>query len=669
MQMLLMMFKMFRNIVLVWCYLYIIIIPGIACSQPVENSGKRFLGFHFDFHAKKEDKDIGKNLDQAAIEEFLRVVNPDFVQVDTKGLFGISSYPTKVGFTSYDYPTDILKVWRELTSKHGIALYSHYTTLMDEEAANRFPSWARIKGDNQKDNTKVSIFSSYSKDLFLPQVKEFITEYDLDGIWVDADSWAFEPEYGSKVKSEFKSKTSINDIPSAESENYKKYIEFLRNEYVNYAENYVDQIHSMDPDFKVGINWAYSKMMPEPVEIDIDYLSADMSGKNWIYDAAFDARVFASYDKPWDLMSWSFYDKGTKPEKLLLLEASEVISMGGGYQSYWFQKRNGGFDKNNLALMKKIADFCRAREPYCFESKTIPQVGVFFSRETWAKNTGSIYNGGGNDNIQGITSLLLDAGSCVQIIMENDLNSLSTYPFVVIPESHTMSPSVKNKFISYVNNGGRLLVMGSKASQLFEKELNVSFMEQFVYKEYTLKSQNSTGTFDLPYAQVKANNTNDILMNTYTAENTGKIFSPFVTSRNMGKGMISGLYSDLGDYYYKNTSDFLVGVIKEIMNDIFSLQLVTMVSNEKVHINFSEKNGKKYVHLINVNHIKPFMTADYYGQFNPVRNVHLNIKLPSKPQSILLQPDNKEISFTYSGGAAEINIDNLDVYSILEIVN
>lgn len=662
----------FKIMINIWVFIIAIIglvLPHYASSQSVTNINKRFLGFHFDFHAKKEDKDIGKNIDQALIEQFLTTVNPDYVQVDTKGIYGISSYPTKIGFTSTDYPSDILKIWRNLTSKYGIGLYSHYTTLMDEEAASRFPALARIKNDNQKDKTKVSIFSSYTEDLFLPQVNEFISDYNLDGIWIDADSWAFEPEYGDKVISELNSETSLNTIPSTESNNYKQYIEFLRNEYENYADNYVDRIHTMDPDFKVGINWAYSKMMPEPIKIDVDYLSADMSGKNWIYDAAFDARVFSSYNKPWDLMSWSFYDKGIKPEKLLLLEAAEVISMGGGYQSYWFQQRNGGFDRNNLGLMKKIADFCRDREPFCFENNIIPQVGVFFSRETWAENTNTIYNGGGNDNIQGIASLLLDAGSSVQIIMEHDLNSLSLYPFVVLPESHTMSLSVKNKFISYVNNGGKLLIIGSKASELFKSELNVSFTEQFVYKKFALKNGNTFGTFDLPYAQINPSNSSDVVSRTHMADNNSKTFSPFVTSRKLGNGVISGLYSDIGDYYYKNSSDLLKDVIKDIMLKLFPAQTINVLVDKKVHVNYSEKNGRRFVHLVNADHIKPFMYAEYYEQFIPLNNINLSILLADQPQRIILQPENKEIPFNYSGGKVNLKLDNLDIYSILEIIN
>src|SRR5690606_3814058 len=116
--------RCFINII----FIISILLPGVACSQSVNKSDKRFLGFHFDFHAKKDDKEIGKNVDQASIDQFLNLINPDYVQVDTKGVYVISSYPTKVGFTSTSYETDVLRLWRDLTTKYGVSLYSHYTT-------------------------------------------------------------------------------------------------------------------------------------------------------------------------------------------------------------------------------------------------------------------------------------------------------------------------------------------------------------------------------------------------------------------------------------------------------------------------------------------------------------------------------------------------------------
>lgn len=80
----------------------------------------RFFGVHFDFHANPDTRGIGKTLKAEDVDYMLDKVKPDFIQVDTKGHPGISSYPTKVGVAAPDIVQDPLKLFREETAKKGV---------------------------------------------------------------------------------------------------------------------------------------------------------------------------------------------------------------------------------------------------------------------------------------------------------------------------------------------------------------------------------------------------------------------------------------------------------------------------------------------------------------------------------------------------------------------
>ena len=84
-----------------------------------------FFGLHFDYHANKDTKDAGKYLDEKVIERIVTEVKPDFIQCDTKGHPGYSSYRTEVGTPAPHLVNDILAGWRKVTAKYGVALYSH----------------------------------------------------------------------------------------------------------------------------------------------------------------------------------------------------------------------------------------------------------------------------------------------------------------------------------------------------------------------------------------------------------------------------------------------------------------------------------------------------------------------------------------------------------------
>lgn len=109
-----------------------------------------------------------------------------------------------------------------------------------------------------------------------------------------------------------------------------------------HVQHYLNALHREDPDFQITSNWVFSSMMPEPVTIELDYLSGDLAPGNAVNRAAFEARCMASQGKPWDLMAWSFswnpdrsVPNDTKSALQLKQELSEVMAVGGGVQVYF----------------------------------------------------------------------------------------------------------------------------------------------------------------------------------------------------------------------------------------------------------------------------------------------------------------------------------------------
>jgi hypothetical protein len=74
---------------------------------------------HFDYHANRDTKDIGKGFSPEALARIVTEVKPDFIQCDTKGHPGYCSYPTKVGTPAPHLMLDLLAQWRDITKKHG----------------------------------------------------------------------------------------------------------------------------------------------------------------------------------------------------------------------------------------------------------------------------------------------------------------------------------------------------------------------------------------------------------------------------------------------------------------------------------------------------------------------------------------------------------------------
>ena len=116
-------------------------------------------------------------------------VRPDFIQVDCKGHPGISSYPTEVGFRAAKYWRDPMKIWREETAKKGVALYVHFSGIYDKKVATEYPDWAIVDGTGKRSESILSPISPYDSVFLIPQMKELINKYDIDGAWIDGECW------------------------------------------------------------------------------------------------------------------------------------------------------------------------------------------------------------------------------------------------------------------------------------------------------------------------------------------------------------------------------------------------------------------------------------------------------------------------------------------------
>jgi len=240
-------------------------------AQPLKRADS-FFGIHFDFHALKSDMEIGKTFTPEMIDSFLTIVKPDFVQVDCKGHTGFTSYPTKVGNQAGGYTKDILKIWHEETAKFKVALYVHYSGIMDAKAVQDHPDWARLLPDGTPDKEKAAYLGDYSDKLLIPQMKE-ISDYGVNGAWIDGECWATQPDYSTNLLKQFKKETSISNVPKSEADpNYNDFIEFNRKIFRNYLRKYVDAVHAYNPAFQITSNWSFSSMMPEPVDVNVDYL-------------------------------------------------------------------------------------------------------------------------------------------------------------------------------------------------------------------------------------------------------------------------------------------------------------------------------------------------------------------------------------------------------------
>lgn len=652
-------------------FIIISLITPVCAQDQIKKRADSFWGVHFDKHSQLEDKHLGATLTEGMIDSMLKAVRPDYIQVDSKGHPGVSSYPTLVGQQTAGYDKDPLALIREVTLKRNIALYVHHSGVMDINYVRLHPAEGRKGSDGKPDGQNTSLWGDYADSLLIPQLKELALRYKVDGVWIDGESWAVYPDYHPEAIKEFKKETGLSYVPTVtEDPNYKLLLEFNRKKFISYIKHYTSEVKKVAPEFQLCSNWAFSALMPEPVPADIqlDFLSGDYDPDDALNTANWNARCLAGQGLPYDLMAWSFVRRSVPKTALQLCqEAASVISMGGGCQMYFRQNEDLSFQPASFPIMNDVADFVLPRREYCKGISIMPQIALFYSTEGWKQKVNDIYRPFGVNGIRGIMNALLDGQHSVEVLMTHQLDKrMDQYPVVVVPEWETIEADMVVRLKKYVKNGGNLLVIGTEATSRFDDLLGVKdqgrenasclgFEDQFVDMDGGFRKiacEPDTKEFARLYA------TNDFRYPSGIA----------ATVRPCGKGKVAGVYMNMGETYLASTSPVYRNFLSALINELFPTPVVKVEGSHRINVVPAYKDGKMLVHLVNTSgdHANPKVKG--IDEIPVLTDIRVIVSSDKRPKRITLQPEGKSLKYSYDGKNASFIIPQLPIHQIVEII-
>lgn len=641
-----------------------------------------FIGIHFDFHANDDCTEIGKTLSPEMIAAVLDQVKPDYIQVDCKGHRGLSSYPTQVGNPAPGFVEDPMRIFRNVTAEKGVALYCHYSGVLDEQAVRRHPDWAILGADGRiggSEGRATSVFGPYVDQLLIPQLKELINVYQVDGVWIDGECWAMERDYQPAVIKKFEEATGLQTVPRKPDDPFwHEYSQFSREGFRHYVDHYVTELHRHNPQFQIASNWAYSSFMPEPVTAAVDFLSGDVVPNDPINAARLESRILAQQGKPWDLMSWSFSfnwnDPGgfQSPKSALQLrqEAAVVIAQGGGFQAYFQQNRDASIHLPDMAVMAQVSQFCRARQPYCHKAEPVPQIGLILSTDAYYKKLYKLFQAsrGELNGLKGVLQMLLESQHVVDVVMEHHLAENSDrYPLLIYPEWETVAPQFKQQLIEYVKNGGNLIVVGPAACEAFQSELQIQWTDSLNERVNFLSVNGRIAAVKSPSQAALLSNKAQPFGKICTDRRGFNDYAPAASISRFGKGRIAGVYLNLGERYLNGkvtvARDFLAGLVNELFPD----PLVKVQGFRQVDVSATRLGDKLMIHLVNTAGPHDNPNVCVYDEIQPVDPLTVTVRLDKKPRKVSLEPSRQKLQSSFRDGLLHIVVPRIELYEIIVI--
>ena len=630
-----------------------------------------FLGIHFDFHAGPDCKSVGSNTTPAMVANIIDLVHPDYLQIDCKGHPGYSSYPTKVGNPVPGFVGDPLRVWRQVTAEKGVALYMHYSGVWDTAAVTKHPEWAAVGADGKPNAKATSVFGPYADELLIPQLRELAGVYGVDGVWIDGECWATVPDYGEKAAKAFRAATGLQELPKKPTDlHWFEFQQFHREAFRNYVRHYIAEVKKTNPQFQLCSNWAYTDHMAEPVSAPLDFLSGDYAPDDSVNSARLSARYLVRQGKPWDLMAWSFSRKKGKEGKSLQKsapqlerEAAVVVALGGGFQAYFKQKRDGSIYDEQMPVMAETAKFCRERQALCHHSEPVPQVAVLLSQAGHYRKINGLFN---RDlaSVSGVLQALLETQNSVEVVGEHQLaGRLSEYPLIVVPEWAYLEPAFKSDLTAYVKAGGNLLLVGPKSAALFQMELGVALQGEPATGPQTLAFNGEKAQTKGFTQRVKLNAGVEAVGTLQAGTNAAA--QPAASITAFGKGKIAATYTDLGQSYNGARNPAVRGFLNGLVRRLFQKPIVEVTGSADVDLCLMRKQGKLLVNLVNTS--GPHQAEPIQETVQPVGPLTITLRLPSKPAKVTLEPGAQPLAFAYSDGAAKLTLPLLDIHRVIAV--
>ncbi len=673
-----------------------IVVGGWACRQPgnpegaapaastatVTSEARRplprkdaFFGVHFDLHPNAQDTVLGVDVSEEMAAAVLDRVRPDYVQYDCKGHAGYAGYPTMVGWASPGVVKDSLAVWRKVTNDRGIGLYIHYSGVWDTKAVTEHPEWARIDAQGKPDPDKTSVFGPYVDKLLIPQLKEAMTAYDLDGAWVDGDCWAAEFDYSPAALAAWRKQTGFTGAPkSAADPHWTEWKMFHRRAFEDYVARWVDALHAFNPSLQLTSNWMYTSFIPKPVTVKLDFLSGDYSPGMSVDRARYEARYLASTGQPWDLLSWGF-DRGkdeswsVKTPVQLMQEAAVVLMQGGGFQVYHTPTRSGYISPPIIEQLGAVADFCRARQALSHKSRTVPQVAVLNSETSLWETMDRLYMPTRElDALEGALNALLELHYSVDVLAEFQLGPrLEEFPLVVIPDAHKLSPEFKEAVLRYVEGGGSLLLIGARAARLFESQLGVTMAAE--PEEAPMELATPAGPVSVPGAWPQVSLTTGQAVGfrypTRDFRGEGQVAA---TIASLGKGRIAAVYGPVALGFLRGHHPGIRRFLGDLAGRLFDDPAVSVEAPPTVDLALRRAaDGRLALHLLNRT---GFPVPDRYNftDFLPaVGPIKVLLRVESRPKSVLWMPEGRPLKWSWKDGRLKAEIPTVHIHGVLVV--
>ena len=661
-----------------------------------------------------------EHFDAQAYAECMKTAGVDKAYVACSNCLGLCLYPSRFGIRhEITQKRDVFGETVAALRQRGIGVVG-YINSWGTEVAKAHPEWEvrTPKGWAMGDKTRLGYCCPNSPyaDLFYSRVNEVVSGYDIDGLWVDMVGF-YAPVCGCKYcREKYKAQTGL-ELPAVvdwEDESFVRYIKFKKDSLAEYVRGIVAAARRAKPDISISIQCAtWANPMFSGLSNDffsqMDYVSGDFYSDRNKTDVVCRLLRNLSEQQPFEYMISRApdlsYHTAIKDKSEILLQAYTSFLCGG---SFLFidaidpdGRMNGEFYRMMREVKTQLEPFFKTID---YDAKILRDVAVYINFDSYASRA---VNGKEiselckdtviPERLNRINAAFMRAHIDYDILTPKNLDELSGYKVIVVPDLYRMSPEECAKLRDYVAGGGRLYISGeasalsvdatNKNKFMLEDVMGVTHKEfvdrKPVYMAPTSEGQHLFGCFNADYPAMVKTAVPVVEVCSDSAQVLATITYPLTDARDReryssalsnppvertqhpalvyhpyGKG--SCLYSaaPLEQSLAVCDYDVFANMIKSLLDEVGGITLACDESEYLEHVVRHNPERKHYtVSLLNYQTVKKIV---------PLHDISFALRLDVQPKNVYSNLGTA-VSYRVENGTVSINLAKLDIYDVIYI--
>lgn len=444
----------------------------------------RFRQVHLDFHTSEAIKGIGSEFSKPQFQSMLRAGHVDSITVFSKCHHGWAYHPSEANEMHPHLSFDLLGEMIEAAHEIGVRTPVYLSAGLDEKLARRHPEWLIRDAEDRTRWVKDFMTPGYHEfcfntpylDILLVQIREVVTRYDADGIFLDIVGFR-------KCRCQYcvRSLREAGQDPRDEA----AVIALGEQTYLNYARRVRETIDAVKPGLPVFHNSGHQKRgRRELAHVNSHLELESLPTGGWGYDHfPLSARYAQTLGMDFLGMTGKFHTSwgefgGYKHPNALRYETALSLAHGAKC-SIGDQLHPGGLmDEATYHLIGAAYSEVEAKEAWCAGSQSVADIAVL-SLEAALEACPETDGIAGRDNLAdaGVVRMLTEGHYLFDVIdVQTDF---SGYKVLILPDEVPVWPELAGAIDKFAAGGGKVLATGrsglSPAGDAFVLEMGLDW--------------------------------------------------------------------------------------------------------------------------------------------------------------------------------------------------